>query len=732
LKTFTTSVLLLLLAAGAARAQAPKGAVSGTVLDAATKEPLVGVNVLVKGTVLGAATDRSGHYSIHALRPGTYQLEFSSVGYERRSVEAEVVAGSVTTLDAELSSVSIQFDQIVVTATRRETAIEEVPVSVATVTADDIAYRNTVTLDDALRYVPGVNMMLDQVNIRGSSGYSRGVGTRVLLLLDGLPYLTGDTGEISWEVIPVQQIDKIEVVKGAGSALYGSSALGGVINVLTKEIPEEPSIRFRLYGAVYDQPGYDVWRWYDGTRGKAGAILDVSGKTGDLGYLVSVSRTIDDSYRSTDAYHRWGLYTKLQYDFSPTQRLMLTGNVLNRLHENYFWWESLEKPLLVHPNQVNGHVRSNRGNISLDYRESVSDRLIYTVKGIYYGNAWKDDSAGVLINDSKSHLVHAEVQLTYQIAKGNYLTTGMTAAVDKVSSNLFRDQTGSSVAVYAQDEFSLASIAKLTAGIRYDRGKVSGIDPAGRFSPTLGATVTVSPGWTLRASVGTGFRYPSIAELHIASPANVTGIAVVPNLELKPERSVTAEVGIAGLAGGVGQFDLALFQTELRDLIEPTVFVAQEPYVQFQNVTKARIQGAETGFRTGLPKLGLALNLGYTYIWAREIDSLGGELPLKFRPRHLLNAGLVWTEGEFRAGLDYRYNSRIERIDENLSRIIPDGDARVPVHVVDLRFSYGLSRLGMPLTIGLDVNNLLNYYYVELTGNMSPIRSYLVSLEGSF
>lgn len=727
-----TIVLLVFGASGFLQAQAPTGRISGTVTDEDSKESLAGVNVLVKGTVLGTATDRDGAFTISRLRPGTYQIEFSIVGYERRTVRAEVSAGGVTELDVALKSVPIQFDQIVVTATRREMSIEDVPVSVSTVSAEELAFRKIITLDEALRYVPGVNMMLDQVNIRGSSGYSRGVGSRVLLLFDGVPYLTGDTGEIIWEVIPVHQIDKIEVVKGAGSALYGSSALGGVINVITKDIPSEAMVRFKLYGAIYDKPGYDSWRWYDGMRGKAGAIVDVSNKTGPFGYMVSVARSIDDSYRSTDAFHRWSLFTKLQYDFSSTQRITLTGNVMNRQHENYFWWESLEKPLLVSPAQVNGRVRSNRGNVSLDYREFVSERFFYSVKGIYYGNAWKDDSAGVLINDSKSHLGHAEVQFTYQMAEDNFLTWGLTGALDQVRSNLFNDQTGSRFALYVQDEFGLASLATLTAGVRYDRGKVSGIDPAGRISPTIGASVAFAPEWTARASFGTGFRYPSIAELHIASPANVTGIAVVPNLALKPERSITAEIGVTGLAGSVGQLDAALFQTELKDLIEPTVFVEGEPYIQFRNVTRARIQGVETSLRSSLPDLGVGLTFGYTYVWAREIDSVGNEHPLKFRPRHLVTTGLTWSAGNVRAGLDYRYNSRIERVDENLSLIIPDGDERVAVHVVDLRLSYDFSHDGLPLRLGLDVTNLLNYYYVELTGNMAPLRTYLLSLEGSF
>ena len=149
--------------------------------------------------------------------------------------------------------------------------------------------------------------MQDQVNIRGSSGYSRGVGSRVLILIDGLPYITGDTGEIPWKTVPMFQIDRIEVVKGAGSALDGSSALGGVINVITKEMGETPEIRFRLFQGLYARPKYAEWNWSPNARFNSGGFVSYSNRVGSFGYLVSVSRMVDDSYRENDVYHRWGL-----------------------------------------------------------------------------------------------------------------------------------------------------------------------------------------------------------------------------------------------------------------------------------------------------------------------------------------------------------------------------------------------------------------------------------------
>ncbi|MBI3579749.1 MAG: TonB-dependent receptor, partial [Ignavibacteriales bacterium] len=193
-------------------------------MDAETKNPLVGANVMIKGTFLGAVTNVHGEFRIYRIPVGIYTIEASFVGYQRKKFDGIIIKeGEEYTLSLQLMPSAIQAEEIVVTASRREQSLQEVPVSVSTVTAKTIAERNSVTLDDALRYVPGVNLLQDQINIRGSTGYSRGVGSRVLLLLDGLPFITGDTGEINWESIPTHQIERIEVVKGAGSALYGSS-----------------------------------------------------------------------------------------------------------------------------------------------------------------------------------------------------------------------------------------------------------------------------------------------------------------------------------------------------------------------------------------------------------------------------------------------------------------------------------------------------------------------------
>jgi outer membrane receptor for ferrienterochelin and colicins len=720
------------------------GTLKGTVTDAETGQPVIGANVTIQGSFLGSSTDVTGKYAISRVPVGTYVVTVSMIGYDRLKMEGiNVVAGVVTKLDVVLRSSPIQSEPVIITANRREQSFQEVPVSVSTVSAKMIADRNNVTLDDALRYVPGVNMMSDQVNIRGSTGYNRGVGSRVLVLLDGLPYITGDTGEINWETIPMFEVERIEVVKGAGSALYGSSALGGVINVITRDAPSEPEIRFRAFSGLYDKPQYPEWQWTTKPRFNSGIIGSYSGGTASLKYLVSAGRTVDESFRENDTYQRWSLFGKVKYDLSSTQSLTIAGNYLYRTHGNFFWWNSLQEPLKPAESQRNGLVTSDRGNVSVSYKEFISDKFFYTVKGIYFGNFWRDDSSGRVNNVSTSHLFSVDAQATYDINAVHTLTFGIAANYDRVDANLFGTHPGVGAAVYAQDEINVSNEIKLTAGARFDWAKVSVLKATAQLNPKVGLVYMPDKETSIRASFGSGFRYPAIGELYIESSTNVSAVAVLPNPDLKVESSLSYEIGINRSLGSMMVVDVAAFRNDFRDLIEPSVqikryhpnpsssYEVEGPVIQFDNVTKAMIEGVEADVRVEWLKKWFSTDVGYSYTWPWDVAD---NVILKFRPRHIFYASGIFSWERFRASADFRFLSRIERIDDNLVRLAPivDGDARVAIKIVDVRASYDLIDLGYPLRVGFNINNLLNYSYVELLGNMGPVRTYYLTVEGLF
>jgi outer membrane receptor for ferrienterochelin and colicins len=705
---------------------------------------VVGANVTLKGSFIGTATDVDGKFRLANVPPGTFTVVVSILGYQRLAVDGvRVRSGETTALDCAVKPVPLEREPVVITASRREQSLQEVPVSVSTVTARMIADRNIVTLDDALRYVPGVNMLSDQVNIRGSTGYNRGVGSRVLVLLDGLPYITGDTGEINWETIPMFDVERIEVVKGAGSALYGSSALGGVINVITRETPNAPELRFRAFSGLYGKPRYPEWDWSSKPRFNSGLVMSYAGKTSAISYLISVGRTVDESYRENDAYHRWSLFAKVKYDLSSTQSLMVAGNYLERTHGNYFWWQDLNDATRPAESQRNGLVLSRRGNINLAYKEFLSDKFFYTIKGIYFGNFWRDDSSGRVNNISTSHLFNLDVQATYEVNNFNVLTFGAAGNFDHVYANLFGTHPGVGAAAYVQDEAAITTEVKLTAGLRFDWQKVSVLKATAQLNPKLGLVYMPDQETSIRASFGSGFRYPAIAELYIESSTNVSQVAVLPNPDLKVETSVSYEIGVNRSIGQMMSVDLALFNNEFDNLIEPSVqiktyhpnpsstFEVTGPVIQFDNVTRARIQGLETAVKVEWWKKFFSTDVSYTYTWPRDLEE---NTILKFRPRHLFYVSGVFSWGHLRSSADFRYLSRIERIDDNLVRLAPiiDGDQRVAIKIVDLRAAYEMTDLGLPMRVGVNVNNLLNYSYVELLGNLGPVRTYYLTVEGMF
>jgi iron complex outermembrane receptor protein len=733
LKNLLTYIALVCLLQ-ASNAQQKTGSIIGIITDAKTGEPLYGVNVLLRGTIRGTATDIQGKYQIKEIREGTCDITFSLVGYLSRTVNHIVIQSDEEThLDLSLEQAPIQAEQVVVTASRREQSLRDVPVSVSTVTAKTIADRVSVTLDDALRYVSGVNMMQDQVNIRGSTGYSRGVGSRVLILIDGLPYITGDTGEITWETLPMFQIDRIEVVKGAGSALYGSSALGGIINVITKDISEMPEIRFRLFSGIYDKPRFAEWDWSSKPRFNSGGFISYSNHAGTLRYLISISRTVDESYRQNDVYHRWGLYTKMNYNFSQYQSAILTTNIQWRNHGNFFWWRSLREATEPADAQLNGEVNSARGNVSLAYKEFLSEKFYYTLKTIYYGNFWQDDSSGRINNTSASHVSHTECQSTYEFSKNNLITIGVAGDYGIINSDIFGTHANDGFAFFAQDEITPFESIKLTVGARYDwqefdGGRLPGFPSRGRLNPKVGLVSTPTATTTLRASYGEGFRYPSISEIFTSVTTGVIQVKIVPNDSLRPERSVSYEIGGSQLLGERVLLDLAFFQNDFFDLIEGGVNPSRLE-IKFNNVTRARIRGLELGFKADWFKQLIATDISYTYI---DPLDLGQNAILKFRPRHLLYGSIAANYKRLQAGMDFRYVSRIETIDENLVHLAPiiNGEKRVACRVIDIHAGYNLKIVDLPLHIGLMVKNLTNYHYVELLGNLAPIRTYYLSIEG--
>ncbi len=734
--TFWLTALTILSLPGL-RGQSQAGStVAGQVVSGENGAPLEGANVTLEGTVIGAPSGPNGRFVLRRIPSGIHTLLVSIIGYRAKRIpDIAVSEGDSAEVRIVLEPAPVEAEPIVVTAGRMEQLLQEVPASVSVIGQTTLEYRNAVTVDDALRYVPGVHMTQTQVDIRGSSGYSFGVGTRVLILIDGIPLITGDTGEINWESIPVSQIERIEIVKGAASALYGSSALGGVINIITRSSGrssgERPETRVRMYGGIYDLPKYQSWKWTQDSRTLSGIATGYRAQFNDLTVAAGVDRTLNDGYRRNDYWKRWNGTLRLGYDISPYRAAGLFFSILEQRRGSFLYWRDFNHAFEPPEEELRQSVYSVRWNLGGSYREFVSERFLYSGRFSWFKSRWSDnvpsqyDSAG---SNSRSDVVTGEAQANLRLSPGQMLIGGISGSVQSVDADtIFGRHDGRGAAAYLQDEIRVSEPFRLTLGGRFDYQSIEGLDAVSQFNPKAGLVYSLPDSSAIRFSAGRGFRAPTVAEIFTTSTAG--GVAIHPNPGLKPERSWSAELGGVHSFSESIQGDCSFFRNEFWDLIEPGF--GPDGVVHFENITRALIYGVELTLNLSFPTRSITHQISYTYMDPR--DQTSGDV-LRYRPRNLLYYTGQARIAPFSFGVDARYLSRIERIDDSFVTlgIIPGGDERVPITVVDVRAGADWTLAGLPITTVLHLNNILQYYYVELIGNIAPVRNVVLTLETRF
>lgn len=236
-RTFIITLLLHILAVTNINASVLSDAnIIGHVLERGTDEHLPGVTIRLVGTSIGATTDASGHYAIHNIAPGTYTIEAHCVGYLPVKRTITVAARQTIEENFEIMTDALQLDQVVVTGNRSEVKRRESSTLVGILGAPTFELVSANCLADGLCFQPGVRVENDcqncgftQVRINGLDGhYSQ-------ILMNSRPVFSALTGVYGLEQIPANMIERVEVMRGGGSALFGSSAIGGTINIITKD-----------------------------------------------------------------------------------------------------------------------------------------------------------------------------------------------------------------------------------------------------------------------------------------------------------------------------------------------------------------------------------------------------------------------------------------------------------------------------------------------------------------
>lgn len=734
-----------------------RGTVSGTVRDAASGEPLIAVNVSIDGS-RGTATDINGYYSL-SLDTGRYNIIFSYMGYDGQESEIELSKGESLELDVALAESSKMLEEVVISAGKYEQKLSEVTVSMELIKPHALVNQNITSLDMILEKTPGISILDGQPSIRGGSGFSYGAGSRVLMLVDDLPLLSADAGDVKWDYLPVENLNQVEVIKGASSVLYGSSALNGVVNLRTRFPGNEPATEVSLFGGAIMNPVRKELIWWDSQPLFAGASFSHLRKIRNLDLSLGGNYFKDEGYREGEYDHRIRGNLGLRYRSKKIEGLAAGLNISAMYVDksDFLLWQDADSGVFRQPPASLTPLTGNRYNIDpyLEYssrdgsRHSIRTRL-YSVE-----NTFEDED-----KDNASKLWYAEYRYLKRFRSQTRWTSGLSFTRSKVVANLYDDHAGSNIAVYSQLDGKLFEKLQFSSGIRWEVNTLDGDFYNSLPVLRVGLNYQAGENTFLRASLGQGYRFPSVAEKF--TETNIGGLRIFPNPDLDPEKGWSAEVGVKqGLTLGTwrGFADMALFWTEYSNMIEFT-FGAYPPNpddiptfddIGFKalNIGKARISGLDCNL-TLAGKAGpaaLRFTGGYTYmnpvdpllLDSADIVEEDGHI-LKYRRRHLVKLDLEADIWKIFAGINFQYYSRMINVDEVfldpfIGNILLPGfpdyweENENAYSLVDLRLGWNITEI---LRITAILRNAFNVEYLGRPGDIGKPRNITLQVRLNF
>ena len=703
-------------------AQGQNGKISGFVYSSKTGEPLPGTNVILQKTFLGAATNLDGFFNIESIPPDNYTIEVLLIGYQSEKKEIRLLPGEHKQVNFYLQEKALKSPEIIITGAKRAVRKIDSPVSISAISSEQIKFRNPSSVEDLLPYEAGVQIIDRQINIRGSSGYSRGAGSRVIILVDGSPAISYDNGVIYWEAIPIHNIERIEILKGPGSALYGSNAIGGVLNIITKKISARKKTNILLNGGIYSKPGDKKKIWTDRTMFSNDWRISHERHLGKIGILAGYCQSNSTRYYQNGYYRRSIWDAKIEYPKNRNKIITSRLYYINDKHGSFTQWKSAAQPFHTPENTKKDRIYSDKFQWSGIYTHIISPKQFRTARLNYFYTAFQNDMHN---NDtySRSHTYSFEWQVDIRPSINHYIIYGSELKSNKVLADIWDNHYGSDAALYFQDEWNILYNMNLTSGLRFDLHKTDNMKIESQLNPKLGILFHPNENLSLRSSIGWAYRAPAIAEMFTETQQFI--FEVKPNPSLKSEKSISGEVGLFWQTLSVS-FDMAIFSSHYNRLIEPV----QDPVdkkIHFMNITEARIQGVEISFNWKLPFIPLENKLAYTYLDPRDLTT-GKVLSYRHERSLVISEQFAFTK-YLTCGLDYRYLSKMRRVqlfDENPKT---GADQRIPIHLFSGFLQLAANK---SLSATLSVENLFQYYYVVVERNMGPVRLVKLNLNYSF
>ncbi len=733
-------------------------AVRGIITDAGTGEPLAGANIIAD-TLRGTVSDSRGNYVL-LLQPEKIRIKYQFIGYKPVIKTINPSANDTLVIDIAMVTDVTMLDEIVVTAGKYEQRLSDVTVSLDILKPRTIAITNSTSMEMIINQMPGIEVLDGQASIRGGSGYSFGAGSRVLVLIDDLSILSADVGDVKWSYLPVENISQVEIIKGASSVLYGSSALNGVINIRTAYPGSRPRTSINLFSGMYMNPRRKELVWWESQPLFAGGSFFHSERIGNLGITAGSYLFIDKGYRENEDDKLARFNINIGYRAKKIRGLSYGVN-MNTMYQDkidFLLWQDADSGAYRQNLSATPRVHAFRLNADpyIEYTGENGNRHSLKTRFLLISNVFREEPDKN--NESAQFSGEYKFQRTFQ--ENIIWNTGLSLTYSDILANLYGNHNSLNTALFSQFDFKTFSNLKLSAGLRWETYKLDSLFEMS--TPLFRAGLNYQPArYTfIRASFGQGYRFPSVAEKYTAT--TVGSLNIFPNPELDTETGWSAEAGIKQgirIKSWKGYVDVAAFITEYNDMIEYTfgvykpdsiIYVTSE-YVGFKalNIGNARITGIEI-ILTGegiLFDMPVVFHAGYNYSYPVDLnyedkgdaDGSGSNI-LKYRFHHSVKADVELSYKKFSGGCNFSYRSFMINVDpifvdpymgNNILPGYPDYRKKNDRGYIlcDGRISFQLAE---KLKVSLIVKNILNKEYIGRPGDIGPPRNVTLKLSADF
>ena len=694
----------------------------GTILNNQTKEPIIDANIVFLGTDFGSASDKEGNFSVTNLKGKKYEILISAIGY--RDILTSINLINQDRYIFEMVPESVLSSALNVIG---RFPSKHLPYFTQNITNEKISDYNYQTMSELFRNIGGVDVQTAHDNgrnanfsIRGSSDYKPGgYNNRVLVLLDGFQISMPYSGSIDWNAMPLDFLDRVEVVKGPVSSLYGQNSMGGIINLVTKNYSDE------FYNAKATVGSYD----------SRDLNLTMSNITDNISYTALLQHKKGNGHRFNAQYEQNNFYTKI---FNKKQDLSISL-IANKSVNGQPGFYIEDRPSLT------SYRVSNRDSVYLQlFKKQTLDannNIIYSFSlNHFYTNYFDRDNTPTeeiqeqtFYNDTSLNL-RAEYQKL--INNKSYLIFGSDIILEQsdisIYRNIYDDLKQVTGGFFAQNRIQLNERLLLGLGLRIDyrnvdRGNEFSYKSFSDVSPKINLTFKRDSFSTWNFALSKGFRSPSLSELFLQYESDY-GLNTQGNPNLEPEQLYGLDISFDRSNKSNLTYSVSTFYYKYEDMID---FVYGLPVIAL-NRSDISSCGLETNISYQINS-NLNLDLGYTYLRVNDINNID---PILYRPNHKFVSSIKYKSENISHIISMRYQSEQDYQDFlSDEREYEGSEIKFPIEQLDslVLFNYvGSYELNNRDKITLKISNLFDKQYELIQDFPMPGRTLNIMLERTF